>query len=129
MYEGWCLVQFGDAVDSQLEGRSGLEVGLVVVAVEDCLVGIGHEVAVGIGCKSRGNGFAANGELAGVEDMQAAVFQSNLDLSNLLGGTVSALGAKVGDGNSAILVALALGMAVYNRIRMKRNDAKNAANV
>ena len=28
----------------------------------------------------------------------------------------------------AILVALALGMAVYNRIRMKRNDAKNAAN-
>ena len=26
----------------------------------------------------------------------------------------------------AILVALALGMAVYNRIRMKRNDAKNA---
>ena len=81
LYGGWCLVQFGDAVDSQLEGRSGLEVGLVVVAVEDCLVGIGHEVAVGIGCKSRGNGFAANGELAGVEDMQAAVFQSSLDLS------------------------------------------------
>ena len=28
----------------------------------------------------------------------------------------------------AILVALALGMAIYNRIRMTRNDAKNALN-
>ena len=43
----------------------------MIVAVEDCFVSIGHEVAVGVGCKSRGNGFATNGELAGIKDMQA----------------------------------------------------------
>ena len=107
------------------------------VTVRDSLLGLalvdsngrtGAVIIVGQVNRSGGNSLAANGELAGVEDMQAAVFQSSLDLSDLLGGAVSALGAKVGDGNSAILVALALGMAVYNRIRMKRNDAKNAAN-
>ena len=83
------LVQLGDAVDPQLEGRSGLEVGLVVVAVEDRFVSIGREVAVGIGCERGGDSFAANGELAGVEDVQAAGLDGCDGLVNLLLGAGS----------------------------------------
>ena len=39
--------------------------------------------------------------------MQAAVLQRSLNLGDLLGGAVGNFGAKVGDGDSAILIALA----------------------
>ena len=77
----------------------------MVVAVEDCLVGIGHEVAVSVSCKSRGNGFATNGELAGIKDMQAAVLDSRDGLVNLLLGAGSAGLAERSEGNGVGLIA------------------------
>lgn len=49
------LVQLLNPVDPQGEGRRGLEVGLMIVAIEDCLIGIGREVAVRIRGKGSGD--------------------------------------------------------------------------
>ena len=114
------LVQLGDAVDPQLEGRSGLEVGLVVVAVEDRFVSIGREVAVGIGCERGGDSFAANGELAGVEDVQAAVLDGCDGLVDLFLGAGCAGLAERSELDSVSLIALAPvgveGLAVHNSV-------------
>ena len=106
-----------DAVDAQGEGRGCTQLALVEVTVGDGLLGLalidshrrtGAEIVVGQVDGGGGDLRAVDGELAGVEDMQAAVLQRSLNLGDLLGGAVGNLGAKVGDGNSAILIAPSL---------------------
>ena len=105
-----------DAVDAQGEGRGCAQLALVEVTVGDSLLGLtlvhgnraaGAVIIVGQVDRPAGNGLAVHGELAGVKDLQAAVLQRSLNLGDLLGSAVGNLGAKVGDGNSAILIALA----------------------
>ena len=105
-----------DAVDAQGEGRGGAQLALVEVTVGDSLLGLtlvhgnraaSAEIVVGQVDGGGGDLRAVDGELAGVEDMQAAVLQRSLNLGDLLGGAVGNFGAKVGDGDSAILIALA----------------------
>ena len=103
-----------DAVDAQGEGRGCAQLALVEVTVGDGLLGLtlvhgnraaGAEIVVGQVDGGGGDLRAVDGELAGVKDMQAAVLQRSLNLGDLLSGAVGDLGAKVGDGNSAILIA------------------------
>ena len=81
--------------------------GLLGLALIDSDRRAGAEIVVSQVDGGRGDFLAVNGEFAGVKDMQAAVLQRSLNLGDLLGGAVGNLGAKVGDGDSAILIALA----------------------
>ena len=103
------------------QNNSGIVSGSVFNSGQEPLVGVsvfglalivshrrtGAEIVVGQVDGGGGDLRAVDGELAGVEDMQAAVLQRSLNLGDLLGGAVGNLGAKVGDGDSAILIALA----------------------
>ena len=130
------LVQLGDAVDADLEGRSRLIGRLMVVAISNAFFAVSDPVAVGI--DHHGGGHMAlgvtfdlallrigqlevvtgNGELAGVEDVQAAGLDGCDGLVNLLLGAGSAGLTERGEGNGIGLIALAPvlieGLAVHN---------------
>ena len=68
-------IQTGDAVDLQIEVRSGTELGLSEVTIMHDL-GVGGVVSVGIDVGHvRGQGLALDGEGGGVIDMELTGFQ------------------------------------------------------
>jgi len=101
--DGFVSVQLGDAVDAQGEGRRGLEVGLMVVAVDDGLVGVVDEVAVGIGGEGAGDGSAAHGEGAGIEDVDLAGLQIGDGSVNRFLGAGRDVGAELGQRNGFLV--------------------------
>ncbi|MPM21169.1 hypothetical protein SDC9_67612 [bioreactor metagenome] len=101
-------VQLGDAVNRKREGRRSLEVGLVIIAVDNGLVRIGDEIAVGIGSKGIGDGLAVHGKGGGVKHVQGAVFNGGDGCVNCLLSAGGAGGAQRGNHNAAFSVAVAV---------------------